>query len=177
MLIATQPVPLRSTVPGGDHRNICWPRVLPGLVCWPCLFWICCFSRPAIADERPAYDRFSRDDKIRRLIDQLDDRSFSVREAASIELADQGAAALRALAMNVFDGSPEIAWRSKKAIELIGTHGDEDVFLKSMGILQLLFLHGSDSLDPKFLGTSTSVEAGTEENYCYRIAGARCRRF
>ena len=70
--------------------------------------------READADERLAYDPANRDDEIRRLINQLDDRSYSTRESASVELAKIGAPALRALAMTVFEASPETSWRTKK---------------------------------------------------------------
>ena len=137
--------------PTASKRRRCRLVILAGLAGSSILIWLVTTPLIALADERLAYDPSGRDDEIRSLISQLDDRSFAVREAASFELAKMGAPALRALAMTVFEASPEQAWRTKRAIELIGTHGDEDVFLKSLGILQLLYLDGSNSLDEKFL--------------------------
>ena len=101
------------------------------------------------ADENMPYEKRGIDDRIKKLIEQLDDPRFANRENASLELAKIGKPALRSLAISVFEGSPESVWRTRKTLELIGTQGNEEVFYKSVGILQLLFSDSGDSLRPK----------------------------
>ncbi len=106
---------------------------------------------PCVADEEVPFEKRGIEDRIQQLIRQLDDRSFANRENAAQELAQIGVPALRFLALSVFEGSPEAVWRTRTTLETIGTHGDEEVFYKSAGILQLLFSDSGESLRPKIL--------------------------
>ncbi len=99
----------------------------------------------AAGDERLPFDSIGIDDKIAQLVEELDSDRFAERELAADRLAEIGSPALRPLAINALDSSPETAWRTRKTLELIGTKGDESVFYQSIGILQLLFPDGNNS--------------------------------
>lgn len=101
------------------------------------------------ADERLPNQPASTDDQIARYIKQLDDGRYTTRETASQQLAQFGQTAIRPLAIKAISGTPEAAWRAKQALEQIGTQGDEEVFYQAIGVLQLLYLDGSESLQPK----------------------------
>ncbi len=74
-----------------------------------------------------------------KLIDQLNSREFNLRETASRELIAIGEEAIGPLALTSFKCSPECCWRIKKTLEGICTGGDETVFYKAAGVLQLRF--------------------------------------
>ena len=101
------------------------------------------------ADDQLPFDAASLDNRIASYVAQLDDLSFVAREKAMQELAVIGCPAIRPLAIKVLKGSPEAAWRAKHSLELIGTQGNEDTFYKSIGVLQLFYLAGSESLRGK----------------------------
>jgi hypothetical protein len=89
------------------------------------------------------------DEQINELISQLNSPSFADRESAVASLVEIGGPAIGNLARTAIASSPESAWRIKSALEAIGTRGNENIFLQSIGILQLLYLNGSDSLSGK----------------------------
>ncbi len=103
------------------------------------------------ADDQLPFDAASLDNQIASYVAQLDDLSFVAREKAMQQLAVIGGPAIRPLAIKVLNGSPEAAWRAKHSLELIGTQGDEDTFFKSIGVLQLFYLAGSESLRGKIV--------------------------
>ncbi len=107
------------------------------------------FVSSVAADDQLPFDAASLDNQIASYVAQLDDLSFVAREKAMQELAVIGCPAIRPLAIKVLKGSPEAAWRAKHSLELIGTQGNEDTFYKSIGVLQLFYLAGSDSLRGK----------------------------
>ena len=79
----------------------------------------------------------SESDSIESLINKLDSRSYSQREAAMKSLGMAGKNALEPLAFRLLEGSPECSWRIKVILEEIGTRGDSETFLKAVGILKI----------------------------------------
>jgi hypothetical protein len=92
---------------------------------------------------RPIADYTLED--IELLIIDLDSKKFVKRESATIELIRLGEKSIKPLAVHFFRGSAEANWRIKRTLEAVSTSGDESVFLKSAGILQLLY--GSQNRD------------------------------
>lgn len=82
-------------------------------------------------------------DRVSSLIEKLDSGNFADRESASAELAKLGKEAIGPLAYHSLECSPETVWRIKKTLESICTNGDRDLFIKSLGILQLRFDTGA----------------------------------
>ena len=75
---------------------------------------------------------------ISQLLQLLDGPTYAQREMATRQLIRLGDKALRPMAKHYLDASPESSWRIRKSLEEIGTSGDEAIFLKSVGLLQLL---------------------------------------
>lgn len=88
-------------------------------------------------------------DQIKALISQLDSLNYVERESAANELADIGGLAIGPLALQSLDCSPEQSWRIKKTLEKICTGGDEEVFFRAFGILQLRFDGGNVAMSRK----------------------------
>ena len=79
------------------------------------------------------------------LIEQLDAIDFAIREDALGKLAKLGASAIGPLAEKSFECSAETKWRIKKTLEAICTNGDEDVFYKALGVINVRFEVGPHS--------------------------------
>lgn len=78
-------------------------------------------------------------DQVLALISQLDSTDFRQREQAGEELINIGERAIGPLALKSFECSPEACWRIRKILEQISSRGNETVFYKTTGILQLRF--------------------------------------
>lgn len=146
-IIASMPRRTHNS-PVSPYHQVFWVVWAALLIAIPGTFSVA--AVPVVDDKLP-FERRSVEDEVRLLIQQLDDSSYSVRENASLRLTEIGLPALRSLAMGVFEASPEKVWRTRMTLEAIGTRGDEDVFFKSAGILQLLFSDSGDSLRPRIL--------------------------
>ena len=81
---------------------------------------------------------------IPELIEHLDSRDYELRERASSLLVDIGEPAIGPLALHSLTCSSESKWRIKKTLEAICTNGDESVFYKCSGILQVRFGTGGN---------------------------------
>ncbi|MEM7454042.1 MAG: PDZ domain-containing protein [Planctomycetota bacterium] len=97
------------------------------------------------AQEQSAAQELSLDE-IMATLRQLDSPRFAERERATQILSQLGEPSLRPMAFHFLQATPESSWRIRKCLEMIGTTGDEATFLKSAGLLQLLFGHSSDEL-------------------------------
>jgi len=73
------------------------------------------------------------------LFKQLDSPSFKDREAATEELIELGPEILKPLTVHFFNSSSEAGWRIHRILEGIGKSGNEEDFLKSVAIIQLLY--------------------------------------
>ncbi len=99
------------------------------------------FCAAATFEDLPTQTKQS--DRVSSLIEKLDSGNFADRESASAELAKLGKEAIGPLAYHSLECSPETVWRIKKTLESICTNGDRDLFIKSLGILQLRFDTGA----------------------------------
>lgn len=105
-------------------------------------------DRAATTDEPGLGDPTQR---IPYLIKQLDSINYLARESAAVELARVGGSAIGPLAYQSLQGSPEQCWRIKKTLEKICTDGDEEVFFRALGILQLRFDGGNIEMSQKMV--------------------------
>ena len=78
-------------------------------------------------------------DSLVLLLDQLDSSSFKEREAATEKLIELGPEILRPLSVHFFNSSSEAGWRIHRILEGLGRNGEEEDFLKSIAIIQLLY--------------------------------------
>ncbi len=76
----------------------------------------------------------------------LDSPQFSQRQLATAEIIRRGAASIPVLVKRYFEGSPETAYRIRKALEGIAAEGEEETFLKSAAILLTLYSNGNDQI-------------------------------
>ena len=86
----------------------------------------------------PNYDD-RNSDQVTALISLLDSRDYDQREQAAEDLIEIGERAIGPLALKSFECSPEACWRIRKILEQICTRGNETVFYKTTGILQLRY--------------------------------------
>ena len=78
-------------------------------------------------------------DSVEDLLKQLDSPSFKEREAATERLAQLGPDTLKQIIVDFFDSSSEAGWRIHRVLEGIGKNSNEEDFLKSMAIIQILY--------------------------------------
>ena len=84
------------------------------------------------------------------LLQQLDSPSFQDREAATEELVQLGPKILKPIVAHFFDASSEAGWRIHQILEDIGRNGNEQDFLKSIALIQVLY-GDQDSKTPERL--------------------------
>lgn len=106
-------------------------------------------------DESSARPKTYTGADIESLLAQLSSRKFSARESATEELIQIGEKAMKPLGVYFFRGTAESNWRIKRALESISTSGDEAVFLKATGILQLLYGKQNDDIQKQILELQT----------------------
>lgn len=85
-------------------------------------------------------------DRIDELIANLGGPDYAQREFASNELVKIGHDAIGPLAFRSLECPPESCWRIKKILERISTNGNEEVFYKAAGILQLRYDGGNKEM-------------------------------
>jgi hypothetical protein len=90
-------------------------------------------------------------DRIAFLITQLDSINYLARESAASELVNIGGLAIGPLARHSLECSPEQCWRIKKTLEQICTSGDEEIFFRAFGILQVRFDGGNVAMSQKMV--------------------------
>ncbi|WP_157665070.1 PDZ domain-containing protein [Mariniblastus fucicola] len=78
-------------------------------------------------------------DSVEALLSRLDSPSFKDREAATEALIERGPEILKPLTIHFFNSSSEAGWRIHRILEGIGRNGNEEDFLKSIAIIQLLY--------------------------------------
>ena len=77
---------------------------------------------------------------VESLLKKLDSPSFKDREAATDELIELGPAMFKPLITYFFESSSsEAGWRIHRILEGIGKNGQEESFLKSIAIIQVLY--------------------------------------
>lgn len=89
-------------------------------------------------------DRQASTHRVAMLLDSLGSKEYEARSLATEQLIELGAESLPELAERFFDGSPETAYRVRKILEGVSTEGDEATFLKSTGLLLVLFSNDND---------------------------------
>ncbi|MEQ1907016.1 MAG: hypothetical protein ABL888_22720, partial [Pirellulaceae bacterium] len=75
------------------------------------------------------------------VINRLNDRRFSIRNAATMELTGRGISVVRPLLEKAYELGPETLWRATRIVEAIGLAGDEDTFVKCAAILKTFSNH------------------------------------
>jgi len=73
------------------------------------------------------------------LLKQLDSPTFKDREEATAGLVQLGPDILKQLIVHFFESSSEAGWRIHRVLEGIGKNGEEEDFLKSIAIIQVLY--------------------------------------
>ena len=81
----------------------------------------------------------SRSASVDELLQQLDSRSYRDREMATDELIELGPQIFKPLATHYFEASSEAGWRIHRILEGIGKNAQEQDFLKSIAIIQVLY--------------------------------------
>ncbi len=76
---------------------------------------------------------------LERLLAQLDSPAFKTREAATKDLIDLGPEIIKPITVHFFNSSSEAGWRIHEVLEGIGQNGEEEDFLRSIAIIQLLY--------------------------------------
>ena len=113
-------------------------------------------------------------DQVSALILQLDSKDFQQREQAGEELINIGEQAIRPLALKSLECSPEACWRIRKILEQISTRGNEAVFYKTTGILQLRFDSNNAEMEQRLaeLETKWKVQRKNQAISTLRKSGA-----
>ena len=130
---------LLQAVPAFGHRIFHKPSLVFGL-----LGFLICFIGSGTSSlvsaklVAPNYDD-RNSDQLTALISQLDSRDYEQREQAGEDLIEIGERAIGPLALKSLECSPEVSWRIRKILEQISTRGNETVFYKTTGILQLRY--------------------------------------
>ena len=88
-------------------------------------------------------------DRVYALISQLDSRDYYQREQAGEALIEIGESAIGPLALKSFACSPEASWRIRRILEQISTQGNETVFYKTTGILQLRYDSSNSEMEKR----------------------------
>lgn len=96
---------------------------------------VCSQQDPAPSTTAPQSNS-ARD--IPQLIQRLNSQRYADREQASQTLIELGSVALRPLAKNYFESSPECMWRTRRILEEIGVAGDEVTFFRAAALLRLI---------------------------------------
>ena len=96
---------------------------------------------------------------IEALLELLDNKKFLVREKATEDLIELGEQSIKPVAIHFFHCSAESNWRIKRILETISTRGNEKVFLKSAGILQLLYGDQNSDIRKQISGLQQRWEA------------------
>jgi len=130
-------------------------------------FLFCCLGGPSslvFANRAtPKYDN-RESDQVSELISRLDSRDYSQREKASEDLIEIGEQAIAPLAMRSFECSPEASWRIRKILERISTRGNETVFYKTTGILQLRYDSSNSEMEKRLSVLETKWKAQRKRN-------------
>lgn len=81
-----------------------------------------------------------------QLFEDLQNDKFQVRENATNQLAERGAAVLPEIAKRYFTAPPETVYRIRTILEGVSSSGDEQTFLRATSLLLTLYSNGNEEM-------------------------------